>query len=227
MNCTQFQNTMDDYIDGTLSAIQLNHVQTHLNQCGKCRHIFIKALSLTAALKDMPVPSAKIGYEQRMLKFLEKKQPQKTHIQNWLIAGFGSAIAATFTLWLTFSSPSIFSPNAENVNTVNLFVQKEQTVDLIFNLTNELTDATLTLELPDNVEISGFPGKRQLSWNTSFKKGANRLALPIIASEENSGILIARLSSNGTSKIFRVHINTRQSSPTSLFMQNKSTVTNT
>jgi len=223
MNCKQFNNMMDDYIDGSLSAIQLGHMQPHLNNCEKCRHLFAQAQSLTTALKDITVPPAKAGYEQRMLSFLETKPAQKTHFQNWLIAGFGSAIAATFTLWLTFSSQSLFSTNAENVASINLFVKKEQTVDLIFNLPNELAEATLTIELPDKVEISGYPGKRQLSWNTSFKKGANRLALPIIGSEENNGVLIARLNNNGTSKIFRVQINTRHS-PTSLFIPDNITM---
>jgi len=217
---------MDDYIDGTLSAIQLSHIQPHLNYCEDCSKVFAQAQSLTAALKDIPVPPAKADYEQRMLAFLEKKQPQKIHVQNWFVAGFGTVIAATLTLWLSFSSPSMFESNVENVNAIDLVVKKEQTVDLIFNLTNELADATLTLELPNNVEIAGFPGKQQLSWNTSFKKGANRLALPIIASGESNGILIARLSTKGTSKVFRIHINTRHT-PTSLFMRNSITVTNT
>ena len=174
MNCTQFQNMMDDYIDGATSAIQLSHIQLHLNQCGKCNHIFIKALSLAAALKDVPVPPAKMGYEQRMLSFLEKKQPQKIQRHNWLVAGFAGAIAATFTLWLSFSSLPIFSTDAENMETINLMVQKKQTIDLVFNLANELSEATLTIELPEKIEIAGYKGKRQLSWKTSFKKGANR-----------------------------------------------------
>ncbi len=223
MNCTQFQSMMDDYIDSTLSTIQLSHFQAHMNQCSTCHNSFIKALSLAAALKDIPVPPVKTGYEQRMLKFLENKPAQKTHIQNWFITGFGSAIAATFTLWLTFSSLSIFSSNAENMASINLFVKKEQTVDLIFNLPNELAKATLTIELPDKVEISGYPGKRQLSWNTSFKKGSNRLALPIIASEANKGILIARLKTKGSTKIFQIKINS-MSAPTSMLKYQNNTI---
>lgn len=223
MNCNQFNKMMDDYIDGALSTIQLGHMQPHLNHCEKCRHLFTQAQSLTMALKNITVPPAKAGYEQRMLTFLENKPAQKTHFQNWLVAGFGSAIAATFTLWLTFSPQSTLSTNAENVASINLFVKKEKTVDLIFNLPNELAEATLTIELPDKVEVSGYPGKRQLSWNTSFKKGANRLALPIIASEANKGFLIARLKTKGTTKIFRVKIDS-MSAPTSMLIRHNNTI---
>lgn len=226
MNCTQSQNFLDDYIDGSLSATQQGHVQTHLNNCDECQHVFSLAQNLTVTLKDTPVPPAKVGYEKRMLKFLDQKQPQKAYNQNWFIAGFGSAIAATFTLWLVFSPISILSTGTENLNTINLLVQKKQTVDLVFNLANELTGATLTLELPEKIEIAGYPGKQKLIWKASFKKGANRLALPIIGSEERNGILVARLTKNGTSKIFRVRINTKQPS-TSLYIQDVTVVTNT
>ena len=218
MNCTQTQSMLDDYLDGSLSAIQLDHTQAHLNQCAECSHIFSQALALSDVLKDMPVPAAKIGYEQRMLKFLDKKQSKKTQQQNWFVAGFGSAIAATLTLWLVFSPISILTTNNENIGTVNLLVQKKQTVDLVFNLANDLTEATLTLELPEKIEVAGYPGKQQLSWKTSFKKGANRLALPIISNEAQSGFLIARLTNKGTTKTFRIRINTKHP-PTSLYFR--------
>ena len=74
MNCTQSQNMLDDYVDGSLSAIQLNDVQAHLNDCNDCRDIFTQTENVLVALKDIPVPPAKMGYEQRMLKFLKKKK---------------------------------------------------------------------------------------------------------------------------------------------------------
>lgn len=73
--------------------------------------------------------------------------------------------------------------------------------------------------------ISGYAGKRQLKWKTSFKKGANRLALPLIASEQVEGVLIARLTNNGTTKSFRVQLNANQ--PSSSLMIYPILITNT
>ena len=218
MNCSQTQNMLDDYIDGDLSTIQLSHTQSHLNSCANCRHIFTESQNLVVALHDIPVPDAKMGYEQRMLSFLQKESKQVSYGQNWFIAGFGSALAATLTLWLSFSTPQLTSLDAEQMNTVNLVVQEQKTIDLVFNLQSDLADATLTIELPDKTEIAGFPSKRQLTWNTSFKKGANRLALPLIASELNNGVLTAHLNQNGKTKTFHVRINVK-SAPTSLFIE--------
>lgn len=226
MNCTQFQNMLDDYIDGSLSTIQLSHAQSHLNECEQCRETYSQANELLSAIKDIPVPPAKFGYEKRVLSFLKETHSKQTKQHSWFYAGFGSAVAASFALWLVFSPVSLLSTKTDSMSTVNLLVQKQQTIDLVFNLANELPDATLTIELPEKIEIAGYAGKRQLSWKTSLKKGSNRLALPIIGSQVHSGILIARLTNNGKTKTFRVRVNTKLV-PTSLFKPNKLTTSNT
>lgn len=217
MNCTQSQNMLDDYIDGNLSAIQLSALEAHLKQCDACTDHFNAAQKLLVALKDIPVPPAHDGYEKRMLKFLEEKKPISKH-SSWFVAGFTSAIAASFAFWLIFSP--VTTLNTNKINSVNLIVQKKQTVDLVFNLDNALAEATLTLELPEKVEIAGYPGKRELSWKTSLKKGANRLALPLIATEKHTGYLIAHLKNNGKTKTFRIHLDTKQPQSSLLIQEN-------
>ena len=226
MNCTQFQNMLDDYIDCSLSTIQFSHVQSHLKECEQCQESYTQANELLSALRDIPIPPAKLGYKKRVLSFLEENHPKQTKQHNWFYAGFGSAISASFALWLVFSPVSLLSTKTESMNTVNLLVKKQQTIDLVFNLADELPEATLTIELPEKIEIAGYAGKRQLSWKTSLKKGSNRLALPIIGSQEHSGVLIARLTNNGKTKTFRVRINTKHI-PTSFLKLNKLTTINT
>ena len=77
MNCTQSNNMLDDYVDGNLSASQLTHVQSHLSTCAECRHNFTQAQNIVTAMKDIPVPPAKLGYEKRVLSFLAKNNLNK------------------------------------------------------------------------------------------------------------------------------------------------------
>jgi len=229
MNCKQFQNILEDYIDNNLTTIQSSQVQSHLTECEQCQKSYTEANDFQSLLKNLPIAPARQGYEKRVLSFLEEKPAKQIQRHSWLYLGFSGAIAASFSLWLIFSPLSLFSPHSsmtDKMNTINLFVQKQQTVDLIFNLANELPGATLTIELPEKIKLSGYTGKRQLSWKTTLKKGANRLALPIIGTQEHSGILIARLTNNGKTKTFRVRINTKKA-PTSLFMLTNPTVINT
>lgn len=126
MNCTQFQSLLDDYIDGSLSTIQLSHIQSHLGGCEHCQHYYSQSTKLITALKDIPVPQARAGYEKRILSFLSKNQKNKPQHHSWFITGFSSAVAASFALWLVFSPLSHVSNKIENVNTVNLQVQKNK-----------------------------------------------------------------------------------------------------
>ena len=227
MNCAQSQQMLDDYIDGTLSPIQLDHLQSHLKKCDVCQHSFSQAQALLLMLKDAPVPPAKKGYEQRVLNFLEKKSTNKSHQHHWFTAGFTSAIAASLVVWLSVSPISIFSTSSNGVNTVNLTVKQIRKVDLVFNTATELNDATLTIELPEKIEVSGYLGKRKLKWTTSFKKGTNRLALPLIAKEEHDGVLIASLRKNGKTKIFHIYIDSHPPTSSLFIKDGITTTTNT
>lgn len=218
MNCKQAHEMLDDYLDGSLSTMQFSSLHSHLNSCDACQKDFYQAQNLVIALKDIPVPPAKTGFENRVLSFLDKEPTQKTSRHTWLIAGLSSAMAATLTMWLSISSFNISPENIDHISTVNLVASQTQKVDLIFNLPKVLSNATLTIELPEQLEVAGYPGKRQLQWNTSFKKGANRLALPLISTDtnNNSGLLLAHLTKNGKTKIFRIRINTKSANTSSV-----------
>ncbi len=209
MNCTQSQQMLDDYLDSSLSTIQLDTLHRHLSDCDACSNIFSQAEDVLSHLRMMPVPPIREGYEQRMLKFLDKKQSQKSKQRNWFMAGFGSALAATLAIWLNLSPVSMLTPNIEKISTVNLTVRQTQKINLVFNLANDLHDATLTLDLPEKIEISGYPGKRQLKWKTSLKKGTNRLVLPLIATKKQNGYLTASLTKEGKTKLFRIHLSSQ------------------
>ena len=58
------------------------------------------------------------------------------------------------------------------------------------------------------MELEGYPGRKQLSWQTSLKKGPNVLALPIRAIEHGEGELMARLNYGEKTKTFRVLLKT-------------------
>ena len=213
MNCQQTQNMLDDYLDGNLSPIQLSHVESHLHECGECQHVYSQAQQLATRLKDMPIEPASADFEQRMTELLQPAAKEKSGSQHFM-QGFASAIAASFLLWFVVTS---FTPESDTINSITVAAAKPQTIDLVFNMPADLADARLTIELPEQMEIIGHPGKQQLSWTTSLKKGSNRLALPIISKQAGSGTLVARLSTGNKNKVFRVRINAN-TSPTSLFI---------
>ena len=54
-------------------------------------------------------------------------------------------------------------------------------MNLVFSSAEALDSATLTVTLPAGVELEGFPGQSEITWETSLAEGRNLLPLRLIA----------------------------------------------
>ena len=91
---------------------------------------------------------------------------------------------------------------------INVAMNDSRTVRLLFEAPGDIDQVTLSIGLPNNVELAGYPGRNELTWQTSLKKGQNVLALPIMAVETGKGELIARLSYGDKLKTYRLVLKT-------------------
>lgn len=130
--------------------------------------------------------------------------------------GFGSAAAAALALWVVVGAfPEAVSPvqvvaeeavatnaaaviPASTASTkaaprpeLSIALNKQQDIRLAFYSGQSLEGARITIRLPENVALVGYPGRRELSWTTSLKKGDNLLRLPVIATQIAHGELVA------------------------------------
>jgi len=87
-------------------------------------------------------------------------------------------------------------------------MNQARTVKLVFEAPMDLAEVTLSVELPENVELEGYAGQRQLVWQTSLNKGQNILALPVIAIGNGQGELVAQLSYGDKTKQFHIVLKT-------------------
>jgi len=92
---------------------------------------------------------------------------------------------------------------------VVLTVQQPESVRLMFNADRPLSGATLSLSLPENVEIVGYGERRELTWQADLGAGGNLLRLPLIAHGPAGGELVARLTLGASSRTFRLKIKVR------------------
>ena len=109
--------------------------------------------------------------------------------------------------------PIAKQPVKQPVLSIALHTQKK--VKLAFASSQALTGAKITIRLPDNVALVGYPGRRQLSWETNLKKGDNLLSLPVVATQVASGELIADIEYKGQVKTLRVNLLTNAAGATS------------
>ena len=81
-----------------------------------------------------------------------------------------------------------------------------RTVNLVFAATEAMHGATLTVSLPAGVELAGFPGQTEISWETSLAEGRNLLPLKLIALTPAGGELLATLEHENRNREFRLRV---------------------
>jgi len=85
-------------------------------------------------------------------------------------------------------------------------LEEPRTVNLVFASATALDSAMLTVTLPDGLELAGFPGQREIKWQTSLNEGKNFLPLTLIAVSPMGGEVLARLEHNDRNRTFRLRI---------------------
>lgn len=161
---------------------------------------------LLELLKDYPVPEAQAGFYDQALVQAAHQGTQRQR-NRWLMTGFGSAIAAGLAIWVItatlMTTPQL--PDAEPaIPGVTIALAQEQTVRLVFASARALDSATLTVSLPEGIELAGFPGQREITWETSLEEGKNLLPLTLIALTPAGGELLATLKHEDRDRTFRL-----------------------
>ena len=164
---------------------------------------------IRALLRDYPVPPAAAGFYDRAIgrAILEGRRRQR---RRRLYTGVGAAIAAGVVAWIAvgalWNAPDLATPGTQ-IPGVTIALEQPRTVNLVFTSATPLDEASLTVTLPDGVELAGFPGQRVITWETSLRAGRNLLPLTLIAvSPAAGGELLARLEHDHHDRSFRLNV---------------------
>ncbi len=159
-------------------------------------------------LKDYPMAEASAGFYDRALVRATHEGTRRQR-NRWLLTGFGSALAAGLVLWLIggffLTAPQLPAPDA-SIPGVAMTLEAPRTVNLVFASKTALTGARLTVVLPDGIELAGFPGQREITWETSLVEGRNLLPLELVALTPAGGEVLARLEHQNRKRTFRLRV---------------------
>ena len=137
------------------------------------------------------------------------------------MVGFGSAAVAALALWVVVGVTPL--PVSDSNNDMNLAkvennvdektipefsiaLNEQRDIKLAFFSSEELKDAQITLQMPKDVNLVGFPGQRELAWKTNLAKGNNMLRLPVIATGADGGLLVAQIEYMGKVRMLKVNL---------------------
>ena len=163
---------------------------------------------IQALLKDYPMPEATAGYfDQALVRATHEGSRRQRN--RWIMTGFGSAVAAGLALWLIggffITTPEL--PQAEaTIPGITIALAEPRTINLVFASAEALDAATLTVQLPPGIEMSGFPGQREVTWETSLAAGKNFLPLKLIATSPQGGEVFATLKHDDRGRTFRLRV---------------------
>lgn len=210
MKCVDINRHIEDYLDKQLSSDNTVAFEQHISSCTECAEKVKSAESLLSGLRNLSVPEPTANFEQRV--FAEVRRQHRAHHQQHhgfrFATGFATAAVASLAIWFV-SSVYIPGPLVEEPQMVSVAMNESQTVRLMFDSHADIEKVTLSIGLPDNMQLAGYPGRSELTWQTDLQKGQNILALPIEAIGYGQGELLAKLSYGDKVKIFRVVLKTK------------------
>ena len=202
MNCDQYQQNLDPFLDGELDAALSRDVEAHSRECAGCSAQLARKEALRQTLRTLPVTPPEDGFLDAVVEeTIIDTHRNETRFR--VTAGIGGAIAAGIVAWLVLVLPSeLPTAPAGSLETVTITMNVEKTFRLTFESKRELQAAAISVELPEGVEVVGYEGQDSVRWTTTVKQGTNILELPIIVRSGNGGAIHARLEHEGKEKTF-------------------------
>ena len=195
----QLDNYLDNYLDNQLAPLEEEAITVHLSECVSCREEYLQMHIMLQRSKEIPTPKMPADFTERALKAARPATDYRM-----IRTGLGAALAATFILWFGFILQDTPQPGQAKLQTVVLSIEQPKTIQLAFNAQNAVQNVSFELVLPEGINLQNRPGQSQFHWNGRLKQGRNVLKLPLVASKNSSGKLVARIEQNGEFREFHV-----------------------
>lgn len=207
MNCQEFLEQLDEYMTGELEPRVVDAAGAHLRSCPDCRQRLAHRHELRASLRQQAVPPPRPEFFGQALALARQSTAVRSSLwPRWV----GAGLAASLAVWIGFNWLPSQRPESDKLAGIVISLRETKTVQLAFNAEQPLTGALLHIQLPEGVEMRGFPGQREIQWRTDLARGVNLLSLPLTAVTASQGTLRARLEHDARSTEFTVPLRVRE-----------------
>ena len=205
MKCNDIEKVVDEYLDNQMPSKQQQMIDDHMCSCDSCKQFYADARRVKQMLNDLPVEQPAAGFEQRLFETVKRQYPKPA--QHHFKAGFATAVAASLAIWF---AASVFVPEVgePTQDVVSIGLAETRDLKLVFTSVEDIQLASMQIELPDNIELLGYPGQKMLAWKTRLDKGQNVLTLPVQALGKVQGELVAKVDYGDKQKTYRLLLKT-------------------
>ena len=209
MNCEFVADKMSELASRSLAQNELATCMDHVESCSDCSDALRGAEALFA-LQGRDTDVTPTGLFARVMdKVTDAPAQRESSHRFWWGAGFGGAIAASFfAAALALGWFGNITTHEPEMAEFLIALHEPREMDIAIETGQPLQGATITILLSGDVELDGFPGRRELTWTEDLAAGINRLRLPVIAMREGGGQMIVRLTHPLSEQVFIIRLKT-------------------
>lgn len=189
------------------ATLEYQRAEAHLHNCEPCCNA-LRAVNVLAAERHVPVPPIERGAFERVVRAATQHSQGARHGRPgfWIGAAAGAALAAGVALAAVLVWPLARTPAPADTATVTAAVDEVHSVDLELDSPTALDGAEIRLVLDGAIELQGYEGHRELSWQADLDAGANQLSLPVVVRGPAGGQLRVVVSTGEGRRSFRVDV---------------------
>ncbi|MEJ2087479.1 MAG: hypothetical protein P8Y69_03175 [Gammaproteobacteria bacterium] len=232
MNCTEVERQLDDYLDhscGARASSDLDHltaadIAAHMHGCTRCQAELERRHALLDDLRALPVPVPSPDFLETSVRAAKAagnaggpshgRRRTDAGRRSTVLTGLAAAVLAAVMLGTVLLAPGKGTAPDTGLPSISLTTGTVTPVKLAFSSETALEHARLSLSLPVGIELMGYDGRSDISWNTDLKPGTNVLRLPLVGRSAGSNFLVARLDHPNGSKVFRLQVTVTDSGAT-------------
>ena len=159
--------------------------------------------TLRHRLRALPVAPPGAGFTERVLAIARTADPVPWQPSRPIYA-LAASLALAVGLGIGAGYTTIDRRAGHEMPIAMLTPGKAQEVRLMFTSPRTLSGVSVHLRLPEGVELVGYSGQRELSWEVDLQAGANALDLPMVMRSGIGGVITTDLSHGQDRRQFSV-----------------------
>ena len=207
MKCESLAEKLTPLAMGELPEDQRSACMNHIAGCRSCETAWEGTLAMHSIRDQNVGPTPAHLFEQLMHRAIKGSRSISLGPKFWLGTGFGGAIAASL-LAAALALGLLVSPSGDQTRPAVFLVALDEPrlMHIAIEADSPLPGARISILLSGEVRLDGYGDRRELSWNDDLDAGTNKLSLPVVASGENGGQVIVRLSHPDSEQLFVVRL---------------------